>query len=139
MTFEDRLNLLQQSLEDNTNAVLQLSMILSAGGLPLVAQGEVACNTPSLSPVTAPCTPPPPDDEAVQETASDDSSSPSDAEDVTQDNAISYDDFKASMTALITDKGREKALATLGAFGIKKLPEAHPDTYRDIIAAMEAA
>jgi len=139
MTFEDRLNLLQQSLEENTNAVLQLSMILSAGGLPLVAQGEVACNTPSLSPVTAPCTPPPPDDEAVQETASDDSSSPSDAEDVTQDNAISYDDFKASMTALITDKGREKALATLGAFGIKKLPEAHPDTYRDIIAAMEAA
>lgn len=140
MTFEDRLNLLQQSLEENTNAVLQLSMILSAGGLPLVAQGEVACNTPSLSPVTAPCVPSPPDDEAVQETAPVDSSSLDGAADVNaQDNAISYEDFKARMTALITDKGREKALATLGAFGIKKLPEAHPETYRDIIAAMEAA
>lgn len=139
MTFEDRLDRLQQTLEANTTAIATLAQILSASGNPLVAQGEVACNTPSLSPVTAPCVPSPPDDEAVQETASGDPSSLTDAEDVTQDNAISYDDFKATMMALITDKGRNKAMATLTQFGIKKLPEAHPDTYAEIIRVMEAA
>ena len=46
-----------------------------------------------------------------------------------------YDDAASAVTTLARTKGRDVAIEVLSNFGIKKLPDAKPEQYAEIIAA----
>lgn len=52
---------------------------------------------------------------------------------------IPYEVVAKAITSLGASKGREAAVALLGKFSLKKLTEATPDQYADILAAAQAA
>jgi hypothetical protein len=130
--------MLEQAITENTSAIRDLIAAISKGIPTTAAQvAAVVQESPAVEvkkPAPAPAqkavaTTPPIVAAPVAATTTEPTSAPT--------SPVDYETLKKAFLAIF-QVNREKAVATLAKYSIAKLPEAKPEQYAEILAALQA-
>lgn len=130
---------LEQALNDNTAAIKELALIMGGLKLPDVEAPPTDTKEVKKADAKKSTTSPTADASKTQTGPAETTTTADPAKDATEDiKAVTYDDAKAAITAVVKKDGRDGGLAVLALFKVASLLEVPEEKWGEVIDACNA-